>query len=233
MWEFVVNSICILTESVVEIPKWPRCFELWVYRLRYLSNIARYLGIPLKVVNELRVRCAEETFTYGTESRFCRRSSLLHALVTSKEGIEIDGSELFATIHYYDLRESAMQLHALSENHHARAITRRIEREMNGQDASAVCIGKEREPWTSQVLPSSQTSALDVQLRMIDVANLKGSVTMPRRFLIQFPIECFLPVGGTSPLSLERLEVTSPALDGPSERLIAGDYYPFLLTSIL
>src|SRR5213075_2404174 len=125
-------------------------------------------------------------------------------------------------IHDYDLRQPAMQLHALSEDHHARAITRRIKREINGQDASAVCIGQESEPWTSQVLPSSQTSALDVQLRMIDVANLKGSVTMPRRFLIQFPIECLLPIGGTSPFSLKRLEVTSSALDGPSERFIAG-----------
>ena len=68
---------------------------------------------------------------------------------------------------------------------------------------------------------------------MVDVADFKWSVTVSRRFLIQFPIECLLPVGGTSPLSLKRLEITPSALDGPSECLIAGDYYAFLLTSIL
>ena len=126
-----------------------------------------------------------------------------------------------------------MQLHALSENHHARAITRRIEREINSQYASAVCIGKERKPWTSQVLASSETSALDVQLCMVDVADFKWPITMSRGFLIQFPIKGLQPVGGARAFTLKQLEITPSPLDGAGERLIAGNNYAFVLASIL
>src|SRR2546426_2551694 len=105
-------------------------------RLRYLPDVARHLSIAKKVVEELRIGRAEYALDQGAESGLCRWPRLLGAFVAGQQRLEIGAVEFRAAIHDQALRQAAVPANALPQHHHARAIARLLEVQMNGQDAA-------------------------------------------------------------------------------------------------
>jgi hypothetical protein len=153
-------------------------------------------------MNELSVRGAEEPLANGAKPGFGGRPRLFDALIFGQERLEIRAPEFGAAIDDYDLREPVVTHDAISHNHHAGSVTRLIEGQVERKAPPGKRVGEDRHPWTAKWATSLRANDLYVQLRVIDVANLKGTISVARRFQFQLVIESRLDIGCASALSL-------------------------------
>src|ERR1044072_3275476 len=146
MSDRIVNLVGILAETIIKVAERPGCLALWVYRLGNLADVTHDLCIAPQVGDELGIGGCPKPLANGTKNCFSWRSGFLNALIPREQGVEVRGFEFGATVHDDDLWEATMQSNALPQDHHARAITWRIEGDVYRQDTTTVCIRKEREP---------------------------------------------------------------------------------------
>ena len=78
------------------------------------------------------------------------------------------------------------------------SVTGRIESEMQGQNATGKCVSQKRNPGTPQDTPGLGADRPHVCLRVINVADLEGPVSMARRAFFQLPVERLLLVSSTA-----------------------------------
>ena len=95
-----------------------------------------------------------------------------------------------------------MSAHALPEYHHAGAIARFLEVHMECQDAARKRIDQQGHPWPAELVRAGRIGQFDIQLGMIEVADLKRPVAVARGLQIQFHVERPMLIGRTRPLPL-------------------------------
>src|SRR5260370_34424968 len=98
-----------------------------------------------------------------------------------------------------------MPPNALAQDHHARAVGGRVDREVQGYDPAGECVRQERDPGTPQETSGLGTNGPHVGLRVIDVGNLEGPVSVARRALLQLPVERLLLISSPAALPFECL----------------------------
>jgi hypothetical protein len=168
---------------------------------RDLSDIARDLSISAQVMNELSVRGAEEPLANGAKPGSGGRPRLLGALIFSKERLKIRAPEFGAAIDDDNLREPVVTHDAISHNHHAGSVTRLIEGQIKRKTPPGKGISEDRHPWTAKWATSLSANNLYVQLRVIDMANLKRTISVPRCCQFQLVIESRLDICSAPALS--------------------------------
>ena len=80
-------------------------------------------------------------------------------------------------------------------------------------------------PGTPQDAPRLGTNRPDIRLRVVDVGNLEGSITMTRRTLFQLPVEGLMGVGSSAALPFFNLLSACSMVDSDGESLIARSGY--------
>src|SRR5439155_8366460 len=96
--------------------------------------------------------------------------------------------KLFAAIHDEDLWKPTILAHTVPEHHHARSITRWIEGEKEGQQAAGKPIDQDGPPGAAEIPVCAGAKQLHVEFRVIDMADMKRPVTMPRSGELQFQV---------------------------------------------
>ena len=119
--------------------------------------------------------------TNGTEPRLGWRPCLLRAFIAGKERFKVKALEFLATVHHGDLGQTAMAAHTLPQNHHAGTVTGGIEGKHDGQQAARESVGQQCEPGTTKVAICVGTEEFHVQFGVIDMANVKRTLSMTRR----------------------------------------------------
>ncbi len=90
---------------------------------------------------------------------------------------------------------------AIPHNHHAGSVTRLIEGQIERKTPPGKGVGKNRHPWAAKWAASLRANNLYVQLRVIDMANLKRTISVPRCCQFQLVIESRLGIGSAPALS--------------------------------
>ena len=117
-----------------------------IHGLGDLPDVARDLGVPPQVVNELGVR--DPNSLSQTDPNRALAGGLVF-FVHSYRANNVSKyvlSELPPSVDDQDLRKPAKSSHALPQRHHARAVTRRIECQIKGQGPPGECVCKR---WSS------------------------------------------------------------------------------------
>src|SRR5215469_10414657 len=122
----VIEFVGPRAQSTVEELQRPHSMVFWIDAGGHLAHVLGDLGVPGQTVNQLGAG-SKEPFADGSKTWFGRGPSLLRAFITRKQRLEVDALELFAAIDDQDLRETPMTANALSQDHHAGAIRRRVE----------------------------------------------------------------------------------------------------------
>src|SRR5262249_56375261 len=79
--------------------------------------------------------------------------------------------------------------HALTQRHHAGAVTRRIKWQPDRQQTARVSVAEECHPRTPQRPTGMLAAQFDVSLGVVKMADLKRPISMTRRSQFQLPIK--------------------------------------------
>jgi len=104
------------------------------------------------------------------------------ALVVGEQRFEISAFEFLPSINHHDLRKPLVAAHALTQDHHARTITWRIEGEINRRHSPAVSVDQEGHPRAAQYTPRLRTDDLHIQFGVVDMSDFKRPVSVPGVF---------------------------------------------------
>src|SRR5271157_2607628 len=124
----------------------PGRVSLRIHEFGDLPDVSHDLGVSPQVVHELGVAHLENALANGPEPWLRRWSYLFGALVIGQQCLEISAFELFPSINHHDLWKSLVSAHALTQDHHARTITGRIEGEIDRGHAPAVSVDEQGHP---------------------------------------------------------------------------------------
>ena len=177
----------------------------------------------------LRVGRAKQAFAHGAKTWLGVGPRFLGAFVAGQERLEVDAFELPSAIYDHDLRQTAVSTHAFAQNHHARAVAGRIEGEVDGQQPPGKGVDEKGRPGTTQIPPGARANELDVQLGVVDVADLERPIPMPGCGELQFPVEGLLLVRSPAPLALFGLLLARTVVDCLAEGLVARGHDATLL----
>ena len=114
-----------------------------------------------------------------------------------------------------------MPADTFAKDHHAGTVTGRVERKVQGQDTARKRVGQEGNPRSPQNSPRLGADRPDIRLRVIDVSDLEGPVSMARRALVQLPIERLKGISGPVATPFLGLLSASATVDREGERLVA------------
>lgn len=114
-----------------------------------------------------------------------------------------------------------MAANAFPQEHHARSIGWRVEAHDEGQHASGKCVEENRQPRTAEVPARAGANDLHIQLGMVDMTDLKGPLTMPRRGQVQFQVGRCELICRPAATPFEHEIALKPAVDGGRKGLVA------------
>src|SRR5260370_30975070 len=97
-------------------------------------------------MKDLFLRCSEDALACRAEASFCGRPRLLRNFEPRQQRFEVAALKFLSAIKHKDLGEACVPAYALTNNHHARAITWRIERDVERQNPAGKRIGQQRNP---------------------------------------------------------------------------------------
>ncbi len=124
------------------------------------------------------------------------------------------------------MRQPLLALHACPQHEHAGAIAGRVEAEGESQEAPRKGVREEGRPGASEVAPGARADQLDIELGVVDVADLERPIPMARGGWRQFPVEGGNLGSGAWSLPFGHLLLTGPTPDRPGEGLVAGHRDP-------
>lgn len=198
----VIDFVCVFDKPLVEFLQLPDGLTFRIDAFGHLPHLTGDLSVALQIVNELLVGRAEEAFASGAESGFRRWTAFLCAFVAGEKTFEIATLELSAAVNDNGLRKAGMSAHAFPENHHAGTTARRVERHIDRQDSPAKGIRHQSEPRPAERATRLRTNRPHIHLRVVDVNDLEGTITVPRCALFEFPMERLKLICGAGAFSL-------------------------------
>lgn len=127
--------------------------------------------------------------------------------MSGEERLEIRAFELLPTVDHHDLGQTVIATDAFTKNHHAGAVTRRIEREIDRQQPATVRVNQDRHPRPAQHTACARTNEFNVQLCMVDMPNFKWSISMPGSLQLKLEIERLQCVSAAPTLPFQLLAI--------------------------
>src|SRR5271157_210437 len=218
----VIQLVGPLAKAFIESAKRPHSMVLGIHRGGDGADFFGDLGVARQVVDQLRVGSAKDALTDRAEASLGGRPGLFGAFIAREQCFEVHALEFLAAIHYENLWKTTVAVHTFSENHHARAVARRIEGQHDCEQAARKGVGQEREPGATEVTCCARTPQFNVEFGVIDVANVKGTIAVPGRSEFEFPVRRLEFVSGPASLSLEYLFTRRPPIHFLAEGFVTG-----------
>src|SRR3989344_427730 len=210
----VENLIKVFLHALIEAFQCPHGMATWInFRTDSSEMVLSDICTAHQVADELRNCGIEHALACTTPTWLACLSLALGHAQQSKLGFPISALEVRSLVAHNDLRHAVVPTHAITQNHHARAIGRWIETQIKSQHFPRIGVSQERQP--DGVNNSSELAVheFERQRRVIDVCDVPRPHTMPRGCPFEIQelglqvVRCFFAYTGDS------LRMTMPAFD--------------------
>ena len=183
----VIEFVGPLAQTMVKRFQSPDGVILRVNAGGHLAHVLGDLRISRQTVDQLRAG-SKEPFTNGSKPWLGRGPGFLGAFIARQQRLEVDAVELLSTVDDQDLRKASVPPNAFPQDHHAGSIGRRVEGQEEGQQAPGKCVHEDGQPRPAEVSAGAGAKDLHVEFGVIDMADVKGPVTVARGCEAQFQV---------------------------------------------